>query len=150
MAWNIFCACCGNVDTSFEAFSLRRAPRGGALAFEPATCEAGYTYPFEPRSVTRNAWRIGPAPVASSYRTRPGRIASPAASALVHPSGRRALLSSENTAPEPAVHVHDGEFAGRQRVFHVSKRKRLSLSTISMCLSPRQGEPTGDESQSPG
>ena len=42
------------------------------------------------------------AAMASSYRASPGRIARPAASADVQPSGRRALLYRSNTAPEPA------------------------------------------------
>jgi hypothetical protein len=38
----------------------------------------------------------------SSYRTSPGRIGSPAASAEVHPSGRSAFDPRSHTAPLPA------------------------------------------------
>src|SRR5579872_422168 len=41
---------------------------------------------------------------ASSYRTRPGKIESPAASADVHPAGRSASDVRSKIAPEPAVH----------------------------------------------
>src|SRR5258706_14032530 len=94
---------------SVEPFSRSRAPMGGAERFEPALCEAGQMYPFESRVVKRKACLIGAAPETSSYLTRPGRMARPAASALVHPSGRRWSESSEKMAPEPAIHEHDRE-----------------------------------------
>ena len=49
------------------------------------------------------AWSTVPA-ATSSYRSRPGRIGSPAASAEVQPRGRRALLRRSHVAPDPAVH----------------------------------------------
>ena len=44
--------------------------------------------------MNRSACRISPA-ATSSYRTRPGRIGSPAASAEVHPLGRAPLLEED-------------------------------------------------------
>jgi hypothetical protein len=83
---------------------------GGALAFDPALCDAGQTYPFEPRVVTRSACAISPAPAISSYRTSPGKIARPAASADVQPSGRRAFDDRSNTAPDPASQRDNAAF----------------------------------------
>ena len=55
-------------------------------------------------AVKRRACMI--APVATwSYRARPGKIGSPAASALVHPAGRTASERRSQTAPEPACHL---------------------------------------------
>src|SRR5512135_1234175 len=41
IAWKMRWTGAANPEMSFDALSLRRAPIGGALAFEPATCEAG-------------------------------------------------------------------------------------------------------------
>ena len=41
IAWKIRCTGAVNPEMSFDALRRRRAPIGGALAFEPATCEAG-------------------------------------------------------------------------------------------------------------
>ena len=53
-------------------------------------------------AVMRMAWSITPA-ATSSPRTSPAKTGSPAASADVHESGRRALDRRSQTAPEPAV-----------------------------------------------
>ena len=53
-------------------------------------------------AVKRSAWSMTPART-SSHRARPGRIGSPAASALVHPGGRSRLERRSNTAPDPAL-----------------------------------------------
>src|SRR5215210_5756799 len=54
-------------------------------------------------AVKRRAWRIAPA-LTSSQRTRPGRIGSPAASALVQPAGLSAFERRSQMAPEPPCH----------------------------------------------
>ena len=88
---------------------LRRLSAAGARpsatrrAVLPARCEAGHTKPLVRRTVARSACLTGPR-IASSNRTSPGRIARPAASAEVQPSGRRAFDDRSNTAPEPASH----------------------------------------------
>src|SRR4051812_13298011 len=77
-----------NGAVSNVALSRRRSPMGGSdgAAF-PAAWVAGWMYPFDVLdTVKRMAWRISPA-IASSKRTRPGRIGKPAASADVQPSG---------------------------------------------------------------
>ncbi len=51
--------------------------------------------------VNRMAWSTWRSRT-SFQRSRPGRIGSPAASAEVQVSGRRALLRRLQTAPEPA------------------------------------------------
>jgi hypothetical protein len=104
IAWKIFCTYAGWALMSLPGFSRSRAPIGSAygLVLVVAVCEAGNTWPFVSRRVARNAWRIGSGPKTSSKRTRPGRIARPAASALVQPSGRRPFASRRKTAPEAA------------------------------------------------
>src|SRR5438552_2269104 len=102
-ARKIFCTSAEKPEMFVVDLSRRRAPIGGALAFDPASCDAGYTCPFVSRTVTRNAWPISFGPYTSSYRTRPGSIANPAASAEVQPSGRRLLVFISKNAPEPAV-----------------------------------------------
>ena len=47
---------------------------------------------------------VGSLAYTSSYRARPGKIASPAASADVHVSGRRLFVFMSKNAPEPAYH----------------------------------------------
>src|SRR5918993_1291207 len=49
-------------------------------------------------AVKRMACRMAPASI-SSYRTSPGRIGRPAASALVHPLGRSAFEVRSQVAP---------------------------------------------------
>jgi hypothetical protein len=56
--------------------------------------------------VNRIAWSTWPA-FTSSQRSRPGRIASPAASADVHPDGRSLSDFSDQVAPDPAVQPFD-------------------------------------------
>ena len=53
-------------------------------------------------AITAVAISAGPAD--SPNRTSPGRMARPAASAEVQPSGRRALLVRSKSAPDPACH----------------------------------------------
>ena len=77
---------------------------GSAPVDDPASCDAGQTYPFEARTVNRNAWRMSSVPLASSYRINPGKMARPAASADVHPSGRRLSVERSKIAPDPASH----------------------------------------------
>src|SRR4051794_31754676 len=88
--------------------SRKRVPMGGAdrLLLCPSECLAGHTWLVripEPGPVKRIAWVTRPE-ASSSYRVRPGRIAKPAASAEVQPSGRSWLVSRLNTAPFAAVH----------------------------------------------
>ena len=52
--------------------------------------------------MNRIAWPMKPA-FTSSQRIRPGKIGSPAASALVHVDGRSALVFRWKIAPLPAV-----------------------------------------------
>ncbi len=52
-------------------------------------------------NVTRSACSMRPV-CTSSNLARPARIGRPAASAEVHPSGRKALDSRSKIAPEPA------------------------------------------------
>ena len=59
----------------------------------------------------------------SSYRARPGRIGSPAASALVQPAGRRALLRRFQWAPEPAYQRGSGWTAGSGAVWSLTSNK---------------------------
>ena len=68
--------------------------------------------------MNRNAWRMSSVPLASSYRIKPGKIASPAASADVHPSGRRSSVERSKIAPDPASHRPRAAF---QYVWYVSK-----------------------------
>ncbi len=101
-ARKIFCTLAGNEEMSLPALSRRRAPIGSAPDVEPASCDAGNTYPFVGSTVTRKAWRISSGPNTSSYRTRPGRIARPAASAEVQVSGRRLFVFMSKNAPDAA------------------------------------------------
>ena len=55
--------------------------------------------------------------------------------ALKNPAAARGLLA-QLAAPDPALQAHEGDPVGRQRRFQSSKRRRLSRSTMSMCLSP--------------
>ena len=45
----------GKPVMSLPAFSRRRAPIGSAPGVSPAVCDAGNTWPFVRRTVTRNA-----------------------------------------------------------------------------------------------
>ena len=54
-------------------------------------------------TVKRSAWSRTPSPTISSYRARPGRIGSPAASAEVQPSGRSALDGQIEDGPRARV-----------------------------------------------
>jgi hypothetical protein len=82
----------------------KRAPIGGAEGSEPASCRAGHRYRGAVvGAVKRIAWSTDPART-SDHRSSPGRIGSPAASADVHPAGRRALDRRFHTAPDPARH----------------------------------------------
>ena len=75
---------------------------GSAL---PAKCVAGWMYArWVCGAVTLNAWVMTPVRI-SSKRANPGRIGSPAASADVHPSGRKAELLRSHTAPDDACHA---------------------------------------------
>ena len=88
---------------SFDAFSRRRVPIGGAPVVLPASVRGGVDVAV--RRPDRDAEGVpdrARAPNTSSYRTSPGRMARPAASALVQPSGRRRFESRGKTAPEPA------------------------------------------------
>ena len=73
-------------------------------------CRAGQIYPLVSEAVKRMAWSICPLRI-SSYRTRPGRMGRPAASAEVHVSGRRAFEFRFQIAPEPACQLPPEELA---------------------------------------
>jgi hypothetical protein len=101
----------------YPAFNRKRAPIGGNLwlAREPASCLAGQTCQRDVTSVVKRiAWSTFRF-FTSRQRSRPGRIGSPAASADVQPSGRSALLSRRQVAPDPAR-----QRLSRTRVFQVS------------------------------
>src|SRR6201995_1026648 len=80
-------------EMSKLALSRTRIPIGGLFEVPLwASCVAGQTWsPEVMSSVKRSAWLITPDWI-SSQRTSPGKIGSPAASAEVQSSGRRALL----------------------------------------------------------
>src|SRR5437868_2547148 len=110
---------------SNELFSRKRAPIGGHPG-PPllASCRAGQMYPCVQSKVTRIACPMNPA-CTSSYRTSPGRIGNPAASAEVQVSGRREFEPSGNAAPlqplgDPPFHW----------VPEVSYKVHVSLFTI--------------------
>ena len=76
--------------------------RSGSDAL-PDWWRAGQMYEVSVASaVIRMAWVMAP-DCSSSWRTSPGRIGSPAASADVQPAGRRALELRFQMAPAPAV-----------------------------------------------
>src|SRR5262249_32711977 len=86
-------------------FKRKRAPIGGKVGSEaaPAWWRAGQMKLRSVRTaVTRIAWLICPA-CTSSQRTSPGNTGRPAASAEVHPEGRKSLALRSKIAPEPAV-----------------------------------------------
>src|SRR5690349_16973679 len=85
--------------------------------------------------VNRIAWSTYP-PATSLYRSSPGRIGRPAASAEVQPFGRSALLVSSQVAPDPARQV-----PLTSRVFQVSYNRQVLLSTMIACLSPGEFRP---------
>src|SRR3954471_23843968 len=98
--------CAGPVipEMSYAAPSRSRRPIGGAVALEvsPAQWDAGWIHAScVELTVTRIAWLMWPE-AASSYRTRPGKIGSPAASAEVKPSGRRAAERRSQITPTSA------------------------------------------------
>ena len=139
---------------SRPALNRSRAPMGGALAFEPALCDAGQTWPLVPRVVTRKACVISPAPATSSYRSSPGNTARPAASAEVQPSGRRAFVDRSNTAPDPASHrttlAFHGSHSSRRAAIdrdrrsgdagrRTCRRRRRHLRCSALATAPRPG-----------
>ena len=102
--------------SDFVDLRRSRAPIGSAPLVDPASCDAGQTYPFdganrESECVADVVGRRSPRRSGSS----PGKIASPAASADVHPSGRRLLRSTDrksrptrppSRAPVPVRVIH--------------------------------------------
>src|SRR5262249_27213859 len=79
-----------NRDKSYDAFSRNRKPIGGSLGSvdDDAKCAAGrMNPPCVSGTVKPRAGSMCPA-APSPYRTRPGRIGRPAASADVQYSGR--------------------------------------------------------------
>src|ERR1700691_3392847 len=90
--------------TSKLALRRSRKPIGGSAAFLlPAACVAGWMYAcWELAIVKRMAWWTAPALTSDTF-TRPGRIGNPAASALVHPSGRSVFEDRSNLAPDPQL-----------------------------------------------
>src|SRR5215212_3284160 len=83
------------------ALRRKRVPIGGAFRSVelPSVCLAGQTQVLRiVGAVNLSACPITPEAI-SSYRTRPGKIGNPAASAEVQPSGRNALELRFQTAP---------------------------------------------------
>src|SRR3954453_17999991 len=87
-----------------------------------------------PSPVKRIAWVTRPE-ATSSYRVRPGRMAKPAASAEVQPSGRNWLERRLNTAPFAAAH----DPSGRGLECHVSYSVHDPALSIDTCRSPDVG-----------
>ena len=89
------------VDVGFEpeagAHRRRRRVRAGPVGRGAHVTIRGAR--GHAKGVTDRARDRGP----RRTRTRPGRMASPAASALVHVSGLRRFVSSGHTAPDPAA-----------------------------------------------
>src|ERR1700677_2534075 len=110
----------------------RRSPMGGyGEPLELAACVAGRMYePAVLLNVTRMAWLTAPAWTSASF-TRPASTESPAASALVPPSGRSALEPSWNTAP--FAHWNGGPPPETQ--FHDSYATQLDA--LDACCSTR-------------
>src|SRR5437588_3706795 len=104
MALRTTCAEGLYVLMSKPAFWGNRAHIGGHDEVDcPASCRAGQRCDCCVHcAVNLMACPISPG-LTSSYRTRPGRIASPAASALVQPFGRSAFEARLQIAPLPAV-----------------------------------------------
>src|SRR5256886_2447632 len=75
---------------------------------------------------------------ASSYRTRPGKIGNPAASADVQPAGLSALELRSKIAPEPACQL-DPPLRGCAS--NNSYNFQASTSTTRTCRSPPDDAP---------
>ena len=107
MAIRIDRAMVENPERSTLALSRNRCPMGGYCSpvKSEAWCRAGHTWAFcVLGAVNRMACLMVPA-AASSYRTKPGKMGKPAASADVQPSGGRALEDKSKTAPDPACQL---------------------------------------------
>jgi hypothetical protein len=112
----------------WSARNRNQAPIGGRFGSlaAPAWWRAGQTNARSVRdAVIRIGWSMRPAST-SSRRSRPGKMARPAASADVHPDGRSAFERRSNTAPDPAV----GE-PPFQSAANSSDRTHESRSSIS-------------------
>src|SRR5689334_18885461 len=96
-----------------------------------AQCLAGETYALRERdTVNRSAWEMIPA-LTSSYRTSPGKIGRPAASAEVQPAGRKVFDDKSKMAPEPACQLPSASACALNNSYSF----QLSRSTTITCAS---------------
>src|SRR5271156_3808233 len=126
-----------NPEISKLAFRRMRIPMGAALAFDvvAAQCDAGGTKAARLFcSVNRSACLIAPL-ATSSYRARPAKIESPAASAEVHVSGRCSSACRSQTAAEAAFQLPS--VWGYE--LYSSYSQQLLLSSTSTWRSPLPG-----------
>ena len=115
-----------------------RMPIGGAPAVDPASCDAGHTYPLVDRTVTRKACVISAGPERFIVANQPGEDRE------ARGVGRRPRLGPSIVA----VHVENRAAVGLpaagvafQRVAPVSNSSQWSRSTISMWRSPLDPPP---------
>src|SRR4051794_20265404 len=139
IARRMVCMFCGYPVISKFAFRRKRCPMGGKAVelFEDAKCRPGHTYArCVTGAVKRKAWLICPE-ATSSYRSSPGMIGSPAASADVHPSGRNVLALRSHLAALSTFQLP----SGCKDEAYVSYNTQLSLSTTMTCASPPGSPP---------